>query len=228
MADAGRGRHDAEVVEAPLAPLEERVALAVAFEVALGVDARRRASLPKASTCTEWSITRSTSTSGLIAVGSPPISSIASRIAARSTTAGTPVKSCIRTRAGWKGISTLGSAAASQEAIASTSARAHRHPVLEPQHVLQQHLDRVRQAGDVEALLQRVEAEDLVGAAADLEGRAGAEGIGGATHGTNLSGRGTGKVERGSTLVLGVAVGDRGGGPLADAAALGADRDRAG
>src|SRR6185437_10735058 len=44
----------------------------------------------------------------------------------------------------------------------------HRHPVLEPQHVLQQHLDRVRQAGDVEALLQRVEPEDLVGAAADV------------------------------------------------------------
>ena len=78
--------------------------------------------LPKASTCTEWSITRSTSTSGLIASGSPPISSIASRIAARSTTAGTPVKSCIRTRAGWKGISALGSAAGSQPAIASTSA----------------------------------------------------------------------------------------------------------
>jgi len=33
--------------------------------------------------------------------GSPPISAIASRIAARSTTAGTPVKSCISTRAGW-------------------------------------------------------------------------------------------------------------------------------
>ncbi len=78
--------------------------------------------MPKASTWTEWSITRSTSTSGLIFSGSPPISAIASRIAARSTTAGTPVKSCISTRAGWKGISIEGSAAASQEAIASTSA----------------------------------------------------------------------------------------------------------
>ncbi len=67
-------------------------------------------------------MTRSTSTSGLIFSGSPPISAIASRIAARSTTAGTPVKSCISTRAGWKGISALGSAAASQLAIASTSA----------------------------------------------------------------------------------------------------------
>ena len=38
VADAGRRRHDAEVVEGLLAPLEERVALAVALEVALGVD----------------------------------------------------------------------------------------------------------------------------------------------------------------------------------------------
>ncbi len=38
--------------------------------------------------------------SGLIFSGSPPSATIASRIAARSTTAGTPVKSCISTRAG--------------------------------------------------------------------------------------------------------------------------------
>ena len=45
-------------------------------------------------------MTRSTGTSGLILVGSPPSDAIASRIAARSQTAGTPVKSCISTRAG--------------------------------------------------------------------------------------------------------------------------------
>ena len=38
--------------------------------------------------------------SGLIRAASPPSSSIASRMAARSTIAGTPVKSCISTRAG--------------------------------------------------------------------------------------------------------------------------------
>ncbi len=43
-------------------------------------------------------MTRSTGTSGLIFCGLPPSLVIASRIAARSTTAGTPVKSCIRTR----------------------------------------------------------------------------------------------------------------------------------
>src|SRR5204863_184787 len=44
-------------------------------------------------------MTRSTGTSGLIFSASPPSACIALRIAARSTTAGTPVKSCISTRA---------------------------------------------------------------------------------------------------------------------------------
>ena len=62
-------------------------------------------SVPKASTMTEWSITRSTGTIGLIFCGSPPRLDMASRMAARSTTAGTPVKSCISTRAGRNAIS---------------------------------------------------------------------------------------------------------------------------
>ena len=77
--------------------------------------------MPKASTCTEWSITSSAGTSGLIFEASPPRSAIASRIAARSTTAGTPVKSCMITRAGVKAISWEGSAFASQLASASMS-----------------------------------------------------------------------------------------------------------
>ena len=73
-----------------------------------------------ASTCTEWSITSSTGISGLISDGSPPRSAIASRIAARSTTAGTPVKSWSSTRDGEKEISCVGSACASQVATART------------------------------------------------------------------------------------------------------------
>ena len=51
---------------------------------------------------------RSTGTCGLIfsTESGPPISLIAWRIAARSTTAGTPVKSCKITLAGLKGTST--------------------------------------------------------------------------------------------------------------------------
>ena len=50
-------------------------------------------------------MTRSTGTSGLILSGSPPISTIALRREAKSTTAGTPVKSCKITRDGLKGTS---------------------------------------------------------------------------------------------------------------------------
>ncbi len=67
-------------------------------------------------------MTSSAGTSGLIFAGSPPSAAIASRIAARSTIAGTPVKSCITTRAGVKAISAEGCAAASQVASASMSA----------------------------------------------------------------------------------------------------------
>ena len=67
-------------------------------------------------------MTSSAGTSGLILLGSPPRSAMASRMAARSTTAGTPVKSCMTTRAGVKAISSLGSAFASQRASFSMSA----------------------------------------------------------------------------------------------------------
>ncbi len=50
-------------------------------------------------------MTRSAGTTGLILAGSPPSSLIPSRMAARSTTAGTPVKSCSTTREGMKGTS---------------------------------------------------------------------------------------------------------------------------
>src|SRR5665647_809748 len=58
--------------------------------------------------------------SGLIRAGSPPRSAIASRMVARSTTQGTPVKSCMITRAGVNWISVLGWAAGSHPAKART------------------------------------------------------------------------------------------------------------
>ena len=62
-------------------------------------------------------MTSSAGASGLINAGSPPRSATASRIVARSTTAGTPVKSCMITRAGENWISVTGSAAASHAPI---------------------------------------------------------------------------------------------------------------
>ena len=53
--------------------------------------------------------------------GSPPSSAIASRIAARSTTHGTPVKSCITTRAGRNGTSAVEPELGRQPASARTS-----------------------------------------------------------------------------------------------------------
>jgi hypothetical protein len=70
------------------------------------------------STWTEWSITRSTGTSGLTPAGSAPARATAERMAARSTTAGTPVKSCISTRAGMNAMSAAG---AGHDASARTS-----------------------------------------------------------------------------------------------------------
>ena len=66
-------------------------------------------------------MTISAGASGLIFVASPPSSDIASRMVARSTTHGTPVKSCMITRAGVNWISLLGSASASQPASARMS-----------------------------------------------------------------------------------------------------------
>ena len=105
--------------------------------------------MPKLSTMTEWSMTRSTGTSGLILAASAPSLAMASRIAARSTTAGTPVKSCIRTRAGRKAISCSTEPLFSiQAATALQVGLGDGHAVLVAQQVLEQHLHRARQAGN--------------------------------------------------------------------------------
>lgn len=72
------------------------------------------------SAMTEWSITSSAGASGFTFSASPPSWVTASRMVARSTTQGTPVKSCITTRAGVNWISVFGSAAGSQLARART------------------------------------------------------------------------------------------------------------
>jgi hypothetical protein len=120
VADAHAGRNGGEVAEGGLAPLEEGVALAVAGELkggveVVGVGVAEFVDLDGVvDTWTEWSMTSSAGWSGLIFSGSPPRVFMASRMAARSTTAGTPVKSCMSTRAGMKAISREGSALGSQ------------------------------------------------------------------------------------------------------------------
>ena len=88
-------------------------------------------------------MTSSTGCSGLIFVGSPPIFCMASRIAARSTTQGTPVKSCNSTRATVNAISLVGSAFASH-CERRDVVGAHVHAVLGTEQILQQYLERKR------------------------------------------------------------------------------------
>ena len=111
----------------------------------LSVFSSSAAADPYSSTCTLWSITRSTGTSGLIRWGSPPARFIADRMAARSTTHGTPVKSCKITRAGENGSSTAFTLVAFQFATPVHVRLVHHEPVQISQRALQQHLDRERQ-----------------------------------------------------------------------------------
>ena len=68
----------------------------------------------------EWSTTRSTGTSGSIDFGFLPIALATVRIAARSASSGTPVKSCRTTRATTNGISSSRGAFACQPATSTT------------------------------------------------------------------------------------------------------------
>ena len=135
--------------------------------------------MPYWSTCTEWSMTRSTGCSGLMRAGSPPSLTMASRMAARSTTHGTPVKSWRSTRLVRNAISFSTGAVTFQLAIVSMSAGFHERAVFATQQVLEQDLERERKAVDVAlgALAQGVQSEDGVGVRPDLQGRAGLEGI---------------------------------------------------
>ncbi len=102
--DAGVRRHDLEIAERGLAPAQERVALAVALELDGGVGGERAggAVFIHLHGVVDDELGGA---SGLTFSGSPPSCTMASRMAARSTTQGTPVKSCRMTRAGVKAIS---------------------------------------------------------------------------------------------------------------------------
>ena len=114
-------------------------------------------------------MTSSTGESGLIFAGSPPRARIASRIAARSTTAGTPVKSWSRTREGVKAISVEGSAAASHPASAATSLAVTSIPSSWRSRFSRRIFSGEGQAAQVESIGEPIEPEDLVLRAADLE-----------------------------------------------------------
>ena len=86
-------------------------------------------------------MTRSQGTTGLIRSGSPFIRPIASRIAARSTTQGTPVKSWSTTRAGMNGTSPRRAAAGLHAGEIAHVGFAHEAAADVPERVFQQDAD---------------------------------------------------------------------------------------
>ena len=123
-------------------------------------------------------MTNSAGCRGLISLGSPPRRFMASRMAARSTTAGTPVKSCSSTRLGVKAISLSGFDLLFHAASARTSRLGHVAAVFGAQQVLEQDAQREGQMLGGDALLvERVEPVDFVFLAADGQGGAAVEAV---------------------------------------------------
>ena len=87
---------------------------------------------------------------------------------------GTPVKSCMTTRAGVNWISVSGSAAASQDAERLDLRLRDVGAVLGAQQVLEQHLEA---EGELLVARDGVDAEDLVVGAADRQGALGTEAV---------------------------------------------------
>src|SRR5580704_15312477 len=115
-------------------------------------------------------MTSSTGASGLTRSGSPPKRTMALRIAARSTTHGTPVKSCRMTRGGGGDLVRGCGGRIPLEQRLDIGA-GYADPVLEAQQVLEEDLQRVGQTGEF-LLREGGEAPDLVGAVARGECRA--------------------------------------------------------
>src|ERR1035437_6166447 len=133
-------------------------------------------------------MTRSAGSSGLARLGSPPMAARASRMAARSTTQGTPVKSCNRTRAGAKEISFM-PAGRHEADLCDAGAVTARHgghisrgnalAIFVAQQILQQNPDGEGQAPNVPDTLpgKMRETEIVVIHGADAQFRRGAKAI---------------------------------------------------
>ena len=177
VADPGRRRHDAEVVEGLAAPLEEGVALAVALELALGVDGEG-AGVAKGVDLDrvvdhQVDVDQRVDRLGVAA-------DLGHRVAHRRQVdhGGDAGEVLHQHPGGLEGDLDAGLGLGVPAGDRLDRLGGYRDAVLEPQHVLQQHLDRVGQARYVELLGQRVEAVDLVAATANVEGGSGAEGVG--------------------------------------------------
>ena len=107
MDDADARRHDLERVERLHPPLHELVALAVALELELHVEVERVLACRSSRSSPSGRRRGRPAPAARSSSGSCPCSAATLRIAARSTSSGTPVKSCSTTRATTNGISSM-------------------------------------------------------------------------------------------------------------------------
>jgi hypothetical protein len=168
--DPGVRRHDREVVEAVLPPAQERVALLVALELALGVDPERVAGAEGVDlhgvVDDQLGGHERVDRRGVALV-------VGDRVAhGGEVDHGGHAREVLHHHArGGEGDLLDGSADASQRASFSMLSSVTATPSSLRRQVLEQHLQRERQPGDVELGLERVEPEDLEGLAPDLEFR---------------------------------------------------------
>ena len=180
VADAGVRRHDLEVCEARLAPAQERVALAVPLELELGVARDRRAGreLVDLDGVVDHQLGRQQRIDLL---------RVAAEVAHRIAHGGE-----IDDRGDAGEVLQQHARGRERDLLARLGLRIPGRDGLdvlvasEPEHVLEQDPERVRQPLDVEAALQRVEAEDLVLLASHAQRGACGEGVG---HGPKPIGR---------------------------------------
>jgi hypothetical protein len=147
--DAHAGRHDAEGVESLHAPLHELIALVVALELPAHVllQRLRRAVVVNLHRMIDDQIDRHQRLDAARIV--PRWPAPAWRIAARSQSSGTPVKSCSTTRATTKGISSLRSARGCHCASSTDMPLGDPMAIAVAQQRFQHDAQRHRQAGDV-------------------------------------------------------------------------------
>ena len=176
MADPGRRRDDAEVVERLLAPAQEGVALAVALVVAVGVDVEGPgvAEGVDLDRVIDHQVDRHERVD-LRRVGAELVDRVAHR---REVDDRRHAGEVLHQHPGGLERDLVGRLGVRVPGGDRLDVRGgHRVAVLESQRVLEQDLERVRQARDVELLLQRVEPVDLVFASGDAQRGLGGEGV---------------------------------------------------
>jgi len=161
-------RHDAEVVEGLLAPLQEFITLLIALEFAFGVDLESHSIAEGIDL--DRVVDHEVDVDQRVDLGRIAADFI-HRIPHRGQVdhRGNPGEVLHQDPGGLEGDLNRRFGRSVPGSDRFDVGRAHRGAVLETQHVFEEDLDRVRQTGHVELRLQCLEAVDLVGLSAYLE-----------------------------------------------------------